>query len=64
MKEKKVLRVLGAVNFFIIQWFFIRICICYENNVRSRWGILFPIIPLTGWWTDYIPSRRKGCKIK
>jgi len=51
----------GVLNFFVLQWFFFRaertITI---SHVRGRQilklievNIRYPIVPLSGWWTDY-----------
>lgn len=53
------------VNFIFIQWFFIRIC-CYVNDegIKDGYGILFPVVPLTGWWSSsYIPKSQKNIRI-
>ena len=47
---------LYILNYFILQWFFIRLCRKMENDKQVGWGILFPIVPTTGWKTNYIPS--------
>jgi hypothetical protein len=48
---------LGKLNFFIIQWFFIRIG-KIGNNVNGKfiqtgWTLVKYPYPLTGWWNDY-----------
>lgn len=58
---------LGLVNFFILQWFFIRLARItrteyagshlgdhYFRDVHEGWKILHFIVPLTGWWSNYI----------
>ena len=45
----------GWVNQVICQWFWFRI----QGDVGpegTRWSLLFPVVPLTGWWGRYIPS--------
>jgi hypothetical protein len=37
----------GWLNRIILQWFFVRLG--YGNQWRLMWGI----VPLTGWWSDY-----------
>jgi hypothetical protein len=55
---------LGWWNWVVCQWFFFRVC----TDDDCKYGILFPIIPLTGWCSDYIPQQygkiffRKGVK--
>lgn len=52
------------INFFIIQWFFIRICrFLDDDGIQTHWGILFPVVPLTGWWSSYIPNNQKSIKV-
>lgn len=46
---------LGVFNFWVIQWFFFRVC--YREEPKLQWGILFPVLPLTGWWSAYIPKK-------
>ena len=56
---------LHALNFFIVQWFFIRICRVINDSTGKQeyWGILYPATPLTGWWTGYIFNTPKCFKI-
>jgi hypothetical protein len=60
--------VLGLINFMIFQWFFVRIGRRYRptsteilldgtdntNLERAGWGLLKWVVPLTGWWSDYV----------
>lgn len=49
---------LKAINIFIVQWFFFRITrVIDDNDIQTHWGIIFPIIPLTGWRSKYIPRK-------
>jgi len=43
----------GSLNFFILQWFFIRLY--YTNEVVPQYGILKFVIPLTGW--TFLPCK-------
>ena len=48
---------LKVINFFLMQWFFIRIGIGSkrENKGVYRWYfVAYFIFPLTGWWSDLI----------
>lgn len=55
---------LYLVNFILVQWLFIRICRFIDGaGVQTHWGFLFPVIPLTGWWSSYIPDSRKSIKV-
>lgn len=58
------------LNFFIIQWFFFRVWRYgvdetydlfkdADKFIQTHWAFLFPVIPLTGWWSNYIPGSRK-----
>lgn len=40
------------LNFFILQWFFIRLYYTIGQE-PIQWGFLKRIIPLTGWWNDF-----------
>ena len=45
------------LNIIALQWFFIRLFYQIEDNGEiSGYGLLLPIIPLTGWWSNYLPS--------
>lgn len=48
---------MGWLNFIVLQWFFIRLQGCVESKeclVLNAWDIRFTL-PLTGWWSDYLP---------
>ena len=49
---------LGNLNFFILQWFFIRLgksgIRINGEFIQTGWKIVKFPIPLTGWWNDYI----------
>jgi hypothetical protein len=40
---------LGWFNYIVVQWFCFRISYYYDKNKIKRWGILFPVKPLSGW---------------
>ena len=50
---------LGFLNFYILQWFFIRLArvgyIDMEDGKfkQTGWQWLKGVYPLTGWWNDY-----------
>jgi len=47
---------LGAINFLLIQWFFVRIAFFYDDNDRfAGLGLLGFIVPLTGWSAKWSP---------
>ena len=50
---------LHFINFYFIQWFCFRICRFEDHRGRqTHWGILFPIIPLSGWGLrPYLPKK-------
>jgi len=52
---------LGFLNYFILQWFFIRLGkeVDIETSKIIRWRILKWIVPLTGWKTNYIYLGKK-----
>lgn len=48
----------GWLNIIVLQWFFTRLY--YSVNDQGGveyYGLYFPIVPLTGWWSDYFPSK-------
>lgn len=50
----------GWLNLIVLQWFFVRLF--YSMNDAGQiehYGLFFPIVPLTGWRSDYIPSNFK-----
>lgn len=53
---------LGALNFLVLQWFFVRLADVGDQRgdvwVHERWMILRWIVPMTGWWTKYIYVRK------
>ena len=55
---------LWVINFFIFQWLFIRVCkFVNSDGVVFGFGILFPVIPMTGFWFGYIPKKYKSYKL-
>lgn len=45
---------LGALNFLVLQWLFIRLQETVDDNdAHVRWDIIGFIVPMTGWWTNY-----------
>jgi hypothetical protein len=60
--------ILKFVNMFILQWFYIRLAkICNEKNTEEiyGWSILYWVIPLSGWKTDfeYINNKEKSLRL-
>ena len=45
-------------NFIILQWFCIRLARCgkFQGNkfITESWTIIGLLVPLTGWWSDYV----------
>jgi hypothetical protein len=51
---------LGKLNFYVLQWFFIRLAkVSVEGNTVG-WTVLKGVVPLTGWKSDY--RYLPGCK--
>ena len=46
---------LGILNFFLLQWIFIRLAIEVDTDTDEVSGfyILYNVYPLTGWWSSY-----------
>lgn len=40
----------------VIQFLFIRVTKIIDKH--NTWGIMFPVLPLTGWVGDYKPDKR------
>lgn len=51
---------LGLFNFFIAQWFLVRLqrTVDIETGETLEWSILGFVVPLTGWHTDYVYLHR------
>lgn len=49
------MRLIGFINYFLIQWFCIRICKSVdEKRGRTKgYGILYFVKPLSGWKNEY-----------
>jgi len=49
---------LGRLNFLLLQFLFMRLEQHLDDETEKTvgWAILFPIIPLTGWWNRYWPN--------
>jgi hypothetical protein len=51
---------LKILNYFILQWFFIRLAKRIdENKGIIGYSLLYPIIPLSGWTTPFKPLKYK-----
>ena len=53
---------LGLLNFFVLQWFGVRLAKLSIDEPWFKgvgWGLLFPVCPLTGWWTEFWPRDPK-----
>jgi len=56
---KSLIKNLYTINYYFVQWLFFRICYVEdEAGVILRLGILVPVLPTTGWTTDYKPCKR------
>ena len=44
---------LGWLNFFILQWFFVRLMAGRTVHGLTYWKWIYFIVPITGWWSDY-----------
>lgn len=49
---------LGLLNLLVLQWFFVRVACKSQDGKVESYGIVGPVLPLTGWGSvDFIPSR-------
>ena len=52
---------LETLNYYFLQWFFIRLYYeHYDDDITETpvaWGILFPIVPMTGWNSEFAPGK-------
>jgi hypothetical protein len=44
---------LGVLNFLLLQWLFVRLEGIVEDG-DMRLHFIGPIVPLTGWWSNYV----------
>lgn len=45
----------GWLNFLLIQWFFVRLTKCIDDETNKvSWKLTYLVLPLTGWWSDYV----------
>jgi hypothetical protein len=49
---------LKLVNLMIFQWFFVRLARIVDSD-GTHLAIMYPVVPMTGWFSDYIPRRRR-----
>jgi hypothetical protein len=40
---------LGILNYYFLQWLFIRLAKTIDNGIFKEWCILYWVVPLTGW---------------
>jgi len=44
-----------ALNVFVLQWFGVRLArVLNDDGQQEAWGLIGPVLPLTGWGRDYI----------
>jgi hypothetical protein len=56
----------GWINILLLQWLFIRaVAVCDRDRNLVGVGILYFVLPITGWFSGYIPRspRRKLWKV-
>lgn len=48
---------MGWLNFGVLQWLCVRLQGSFDDETRviEAWQIRFAL-PLTGWWSDYVPG--------
>ena len=48
----------GWLNFLLVQWLCVRIAGRIDHSGKfAGWGLRGPVLPLSGWWGDYLPRR-------
>lgn len=52
----------GWLNIVVLQWFCVRLGYALDKETGSfvRWTWVGPVLPLTGWWSDYVFIGRKS----
>ena len=50
----------GWLNFLVLQWFFWRLASVEDTDTGKRvgWSWVGPVVPITGWWTNYVFLKR------
>jgi len=48
----------GWLNFLLLQWVGLRLCGVFDGGSAAwvGWSYYWPVLPLSGWWTDYVPA--------
>ena len=46
---------LGRLNYFILQWFWIRLVKRYDDGDGVGWSVMIGVAPMTGWGGAYWP---------
>jgi len=46
-------KIIGPLNFWVLQWFCVRLAVSYQGNRPPYYCWLTRVVPLTGWWSDY-----------
>ena len=49
----------GWLNRLVVQWFWCRLQGEVEDDGTTKWQVITPVAPLTGWRTSYWPRQRK-----
>jgi hypothetical protein len=45
---------LRCVNFFILQWFGVRLARAMCDDKFLYYVLIGPVAPMSGWWSDYV----------
>ena len=62
MKYKEIIKgysIFNLLNLILLQWLFFRV-VAQINPVTSeitKIGLIYPVVPLTGIWTRYLPKK-------
>jgi hypothetical protein len=48
----------GWLNRLVFQWLWFRLQGNVEDNGDTKWALILPVAPLTGWGKRYWPTRR------
>lgn len=50
---------LESANKFFFQFFFVRLAKYVHDGKLVAWGLVYPVLPFTGWQSDYIILAKK-----
>jgi hypothetical protein len=54
---------IGILNILLLQWFFVRLQATADKDMNiTKFEIIGPIVPMTGWWSKYVWLSKRPSK--